>query len=68
MNGFYLIQLLPVSTGWIPDADRDKSGTRQREKPDGTFEGLEYQAFQAGCSNQAERQGFSDRIIHWRLA
>ena len=68
MNGFFLNQLLPVSTGWIPDPDRDKSGTPHRDKPGGAFEVLENQALQVGCSNQAERKGFSDHINHRRLA
>ena len=59
MNGFFLNQLLPVSTGWIPDPDRDKSGTPHRDKPGGAFEVLENQALQVGCSNQAERKGNS---------
>ena len=59
MNGFFLNQLLPVSTGWIPDPDRDKSGTPHRDKPGGAFEVLENQALQVGCSNQAEREGLS---------
>jgi len=69
MNGFFLNQLLPVSTGWIPDPDRDKSGTPHRDKPGGAFEVLENQALQVGCSNQAEREGnyFGSSPTHYQI-
>jgi len=65
MNGFCLNMLMLVSAGWMPVADRDKSGTPGCEKRAVLANRLENQALQNAPFNTAERKGFSDRIIRW---
>ena len=58
MNGFFFSLLLLVGAGWMPVADRDKSGTTGCEKREEFVKSLENQTVEDVQNNLAERQGF----------